>query len=740
MIEQFFKSQIDYIFFIYGLVFIILYAVSQTQSKKRLDWEWFGYFSLFSGLGQWIMMVEMSWKNNFLPVFHFIFITLSFFFLIEFVRVNFHKILKKSPPRWIYLPLVCLLGAGSFAGLSGLCVTAHYLGLIACAGAAFIFYKTLKYSGLCHRCIKVTAGGFISYGLLLTVDIPHTNFLTASIINKAFFFNILHFPVQIAGILIIILITLSLWMNFFLLEREKKDDYADKLQVQYSFGTALLDNLIKERKKKEKGSFTVFLKKVDIIGLLFSRRIAAAGMFSLLFITVICGWVGTDTVGKDAERILKFTLLTSTKMISSALPCEKIKTLSGTEEDLKKENYKYLKDRLMHIKSETPDCRYLYLMEEKKGEIIFLVDSEIATSKDYSPPGEVYNEASEKTKNLLIEGNAFVEGPVTDRWGTWITGISPLSEKEKKERTAFLGMDIEAKDWEVEIYRYRRDSIMITLFISILLILFFIIHQKSLETSQKIARAEKDKIENELKIAHEIQMGLVPKVFPPFPEHKEFSIYAYIEPARQVGGDLYDFFMQNDRHLCFAIGDVSDKGVPASLFMAVAKSLFRTIASKSESPGMVLTNMNKEICPTNESLMFITFFCGILDIKTGKLTYSNAGHNIPYIVKDKEALKLEKPCNCVLGVNEDEEYMDKEYIMKSGDYLFTYTDGITEAMNEDNQEYGDEQLKIKLETSRYLSPEKMIKAVKKSINTFTAGCEQSDDITMLAIKYMGDKK
>jgi len=736
--EEFFKSQMDYILFIYGLVFIILYSVIQTQQKGNLPWKWLALFALFSGIARWTLMVEMSWLNNFLPVFYFIFITVSLLCLVEFGRTGIFILYGKSTRWWIYLPLVCIIAIGSTGGHSGLSVMSHYMGFIASLLAGLVFYKYVEKPERENPCLKFSAICIICYGLLLLAEVPETNFLIASVINKTFFLKLFRFPIQLAGIITVILFTVSVWRNFNLLCKIATTSYQDRLKSQYSFGTAILSDFFQKKKKEE--NFIGSLRKLDIIGLLFSRRIATAGMFLLLFITVICGWAGTEIMGKDADRMRRNSLLNTTKMIALSLCYERIGALSGTPEDIENPDYKYIKEQLVNVSKENPRCRYIYLLSRKEGKIVFLADSEPQNSGNYSPPGEVYENPSLNLQNLLYDGEPFVEGPLSDRWGTWMTGFSSVYDPSIKHPVAALGIDIDAKDWKRIVYKYRRDSIMITLFISILLIIFFAVHQKSIETSQKIAAAEKEKIENELKIAHDIQMGLVPKIFPPFPEHHEFSIYAYIEPAKQVGGDLYDFFMQDENHLCFTIGDVSDKGVPASLFMAVTKSLFRTIASRSESPGIILTRVNREVCSTNESLMFITLFCGILDIETGKLVYSNAGHNIPYIVRNKEAIKLEKPCNCVIGVKDDEEYADKELIMKEGDYLFTYTDGITEAMNKESEVFGEKKLEEKLTFFHYLSPEKMIKSVKKSINSFVSGYEQSDDITMLAIKYNGSNE
>ena len=157
------------------------------------------------------------------------------------------------------------------------------------------------------------------------------------------------------------------------------------------------------------------------------------------------------------------------------------------------------------------------------------------------------------------------------------------------------------------------------------------------------AYVEKQRMEEALKLAHDIQMSMVPKIFPPFPDRSEFDIFATLAPAKEVGGDFYDFFFIDDDHLCFAVGDVSGKGVPASLFMAVTKTLFRATASNGGTPGEILARLNAEICRDNESCMFVTLFCAILNIRTGQVDYSNGGHNLPYYLHQRRRESVGKP-------------------------------------------------------------------------------------------------
>ena len=253
----------------------------------------------------------------------------------------------------------------------------------------------------------------------------------------------------------------------------------------------------------------------------------------------------------------------------------------------------------------------------------------------------------------------------------------------------------------------------------------------------KETTAAKERIESELQIAHEIQMSMVPKIFPPFPERSEFDIFATLVPAKEVGGDLYDFFFIDDDHLCFAVGDVSGKGVPASLFMAVTKTLFRATAGNGGSPGEILARLNSEICRDNESCMFVTFFCAILNIHTGQVHYSNAGHNLPFYLSRDGVSPLENFGGISLGLVEGSPYATGRMLLRPGDALLLYTDGVTEAMDLAKTLYSDERLEQFLGTNRSSAPRQIIGDLASDVRHFAGQAPQSDDITVLALRYFG---
>jgi len=255
----------------------------------------------------------------------------------------------------------------------------------------------------------------------------------------------------------------------------------------------------------------------------------------------------------------------------------------------------------------------------------------------------------------------------------------------------------------------------------------------------KRTTAAKERIESELKIAHDIQMGILPKIFPPFPDKSEFDIYATIEPAKEVGGDLYDFFFIDDDHLCFAVGDVSGKGVPASLFMAVTKTLTKTKATKGLTPDTVLSRVNEDLSMDNAASMFVTLFLGILNIRTGELLYCNGGHNHPYLIrKDGDLGELETTNGMALGVMEDFPYQSRKIVLQKEDTLFLYTDGVTEAMNEREELFSEERLKKEINALRDKSIQQIVAGIMQKTKAFSYGVPQTDDIAMMLLRFYGE--
>jgi len=263
----------------------------------------------------------------------------------------------------------------------------------------------------------------------------------------------------------------------------------------------------------------------------------------------------------------------------------------------------------------------------------------------------------------------------------------------------------------------------------------------------KETTAAKEKIQSELRIAHKIQMGMLPSANPDFASNKNLSLKALLEPAREVGGDLYDYFFLNDDHLCFLIGDVSDKGVPAALFMARSKSLIRSTAmllNKDKhtfySSSEILNQVNAELCMENTHCMFLTIIIGIINIKNGNVTLSNAGHNPPFLVREKTWRILNFEPRMPIGVRPHTNYTDHAISLKNKDCIFLYTDGVTEAINEAGEFFSEKILEKTLRKTESVRPDTIINHVMKEVRMFVGKIPQADDITMICLQYNPDKR
>ena len=254
----------------------------------------------------------------------------------------------------------------------------------------------------------------------------------------------------------------------------------------------------------------------------------------------------------------------------------------------------------------------------------------------------------------------------------------------------------------------------------------------------KETTASKAAIEKELKVAHDIQMSMLPKTFPPYPERNDIDIYGTLTPAKDVGGDLFDFYIRNEL-LFFCVGDVSGKGVPASLVMAVTRSLFRNISNHISEPDLIVKTLNSAMAEGNEASMFVTLFLGVLDLQTGVLKYCNAGHNSPLVIgHDVQTLRCDS--NVPIGVLDDWDYSCQELRLEPQTTVFLYTDGLNEAEDITHAQFSEKRIisvlsSLLAEGSN--NPETFVGKMSESVHAFVGEAEQSDDLTMLAVKYKG---
>ncbi len=291
--------------------------------------------------------------------------------------------------------------------------------------------------------------------------------------------------------------------------------------------------------------------------------------------------------------------------------------------------------------------------------------------------------------------------------------------------------DAEIAKQQIELTQQRVLGLIIAI---VLLTMFFVVytlHRKRAAKKLADMKAAQERIESELRIARDIQMSMVPSVFP---EREGLDMFAQMTPAKEVGGDMYGYVLLGDK-LYFAVGDVSGKGVPASLFMAQATRLFRTLAAQAMMPAEMCTRMNNALNEDNEQGMFVTMFLGLLDLQTGHLNFCNAGHNPPIIGGgDNQGDFLEMQANAPIGLFPDLEYEGEEIDSVNGRALFIYTDGLNEAENPQQEQFGDERLLSILRNTHFDSAQQVIESLKAEIENHRKGAEPNDDLTMMCIR------
>ena len=372
-----------------------------------------------------------------------------------------------------------------------------------------------------------------------------------------------------------------------------------------------------------------------------------------------------------------------------------------------------------------------FFTENKKNPDAFFLNKPMPFFKKYENPPQAMLIAWE-TKTIQY-------AEYTDDWRSFRSIFIPM---QTKSGTPYLiGADVWIRDLARELSKLLIFYCEIAAVI-IVVTLFFGGGLKKYIDKLQTTIDTKERIDRELAIAHNIQMSLVKHQFPPFPERSEFDLYATLVPAREVGGDLYDFFLLDEDHLFFYIGDVSDKGVPAALFMAVTMTLMSETAQaeylSTADPAEILKKVNVKLLAGNENLLFVTLVCFILNIKTGILTYSNAGHNPPVILRnDGRTEWLPLPHGLILGVMPDAVFSTESFQLHPGDKIILETDGVTEAMNAEEVLYSSERFIETIRAQQGKTPEEITTAIMSSVREHANGVPASDDITIMTLEYNG---
>ena len=364
----------------------------------------------------------------------------------------------------------------------------------------------------------------------------------------------------------------------------------------------------------------------------------------------------------------------------------------------------------------------------------------------YRPDGEIKHKDVDQIMGLVNDSTAKHTVSASGR----VTIFSFVDWEDHAKGSVFYYTPKSISPWRIAVVNYddevfgplkkmRQINLLLTL--AGLLILAFLI-QRSAKSINKLHQAnlEREHIDSELNIARNIQMSMVPKS-DATAIRDDCNIVGLLDPARMVGGDLYDHFIRDEK-LYFCIGDVSGKGVPAALVMAVAHTLFRSISAHESNPARIMQALNETACQRNEQNMFVTMFIGVLDLPTGRLRYCNAGHDKPFVIGEETKQLPAKP-HLPLGVMDNMVYTTQETVLLSGESLFLYTDGLTEAMNESHEQFGLKRVEKGLQDCIGNKPnvaEKIIRTMTNRVNGFVDGAEQSDDLTLLAIQYTPQEK
>ena len=324
------------------------------------------------------------------------------------------------------------------------------------------------------------------------------------------------------------------------------------------------------------------------------------------------------------------------------------------------------------------------------------------------------------------------------------TAIVPAPDTVPGRKYSIYTKEIGATGWHIEIIipedvlfaDINRVGRIVTLLMLIgLAILALILIYTARAIRKMLLLAEQNnRMEGELVIAQTIQNAMLPKVFPPFVDRPDVNLYGMVQPAKEIGGDLYDFYVRHDK-LFFCVGDVSGKGVPASLIMATIRSLFRSTTAHEENPAHIAMEINNAISEQNDENMFVTLFIGVLDLNSGVLDYCNAGHNAPVSMSKDGCSMIEVLPNLPIGVMNGFTYQAQQMKMNRSDKLFLYTDGLTEAENERHDQYGEQRMIDNLTAMNDLRPHEIVGRMEKSVKEFAGEAPQSDDLTMLAIRY-----
>lgn len=514
--------------------------------------------------------------------------------------------------------------------------------------------------------------------------------------------------------------------------------------------------------------------------------IISFSVLALVLIVVISLVVGVQYVQKEMDNT-KNTAFAYTKAVAEYIDGDRIKEYVESGE---KDDYYYEILDFLNAYQANSSIQYYYVFVPEEDDLIYVWDADMEEGARELGEHEEYMEGGKEAVAKIYKQNPEEEISLADddTYGYIASAYSPVFDSTGTP-VAAVGVDVSMPNLQNNIIHFLIRVIVAVVFVVLVAVWFYFVLVKrrivnpinmlksasknmvdnlenqeeiqfSIKTGNEIEElfesfsqmyyemidyieklsavmAEKERIGAELDVATQIQASMLPCIFPAFPDRDELDIYATMTPVKEVGGDFYDFFMVDERHVAIVMADVSGKGVPAALFMVIGKTLIKDHTQSGRNLGEVFTEVNNILCESNDNGMFITAFEGVLDLVTGEFRYVNAGHEMPFIYRKDEGYEAYKiRPGFVLAGMENIKYKEQKIQLNIGDRIFQYTDGVTEATDKDNQLYGMDRLnRILNKECQTCSPEKTLELVKADIDAFVGDNDQFDDITMLCIEY-----
>ena len=470
-------------------------------------------------------------------------------------------------------------------------------------------------------------------------------------------------------------------------------------------------------------------------------HIGLRGRFAISLAAMLCvicglvGWIVTVDSRAQYERGYGESALYAAESVSKYLDGERVR---GYLETRRKDDYYREVLKLMKSIRAHSDLEYFFVATLDGRSVVYIWDTgdgDLGVRDDLFESDEL-RVCSEVMRGRLEKG-CFVHRSET--YGYLMSAIAPVLGADGRP-VAFTGVDISMDYIDGRIGRIVFGIILLTLSLVVVCLFgyYFFVSRFIVTPAERQIQSEQDRIRAELNVARKIQADALPSVFPAFPDHPEFDIYAMMAPAKAVGGDFYDFFLVDDRHLALVIGDVSDKGVPAALFMMTTKTLIKARTHRGGTPAEILRDVNDQLCEGNRSGMFVTVYLAIVDLETGRGLSANAGHEHPVLRRaGGEFAHVRYRHDPMLAVMPDLHYSDRAFELRPGDTLLVYTDGVTECASPARTFYGMDRATAFLNRHRELALEPLLKAFRADIAAFADTAPQSDDVTLLAFTYLG---